>query len=149
MNEKLKQFPCDITGKQVKVGDKVDKGDVLAWDDCFYTRDLTNPKRIVIKLGTMARIALVEDQFTFEDSIGITQKYADLNTTPYLKNNEFKIGYEQAIKLYVKVGDKVEYDQVLADVMDPSSAMFEEEGVNSPWTSHWRISSNKCFPTRL
>lgn len=112
----------------MKVGDKVDKGDVLAWDDCFYTRDLTNPKRIVIKLGTMARIALVEDQFTFEDSIGITQKYADLNTTPYLKNNEFKIGYEQAIKLYVKVGDKVEYDQVLADVMDPSSAMFEEEG---------------------
>ena len=76
----------------------------------------------------MARIALVEDQFTFEDSIGITQKYADLNTTPYLKNNEFRIGYEQAIKLYVKVGDKVEYDQVLADVMDPSSAMFEEEG---------------------
>ena len=25
----------------------------------------------------------------------------------------------------------------------------EKEGVNSPWTSHWRISSNKCFPTRL
>ena len=36
MNEKLKQFPCDITGKQVKVGDKVKRFGRLTFNDNVY-----------------------------------------------------------------------------------------------------------------
>lgn len=111
----------------VKVGQKVPRGMIVAWDSCFYTRDSLDPTRVLLKTGTLSRIALIEDQFTFEDSIGITQEYANKNSTPFLKQNHFRVEYAQVVKMYCKVGDEVEYDQVLADIKDQSAAMFDDE----------------------
>ncbi|WNV45952.1 RNA polymerase [Aeromonas phage AerS_266] len=111
----------------VSVGQTFGKGKVLAWDSVFYTRDTLDPNRVVLKSGTPSRIALIEDQFTFEDSIGITYDYAIKNSTPFIKINQFRVNYDQVLKLHVKEGDEVEYDQVLAEVKDQSSAMFDTD----------------------
>ena len=108
-----------------KVGQKVTKGMVLAWDEGFFGRDNVDPTRVVWKAGALARIALIEDQFTFEDSIGIVKSFADASTSPFLKPNDFKVDSTQSIKLHVKVGDTVEYDQILCDIQNPESAAFE------------------------
>lgn len=108
-----------------KVGDSFTKGTVIAWNELFFARDNIDPTRVVWKSGGMARIALIEDQFTFEDSIGITKEFAETSTTPFVKNTEFKIDANQSIKMHVKVGEKVEYDQILCDIEDPVSAAFE------------------------
>lgn len=108
-----------------KVGDKVTKGMVVAWDEGFFGRDNVDPTRVVWKAGAMARIALIEDQFTFEDSIGIVKSFADASTSPFLKPNDFKVDSTQSIKMHVKVGDEVEYDQILCDIQNPESAAFE------------------------
>lgn len=113
----------------VKVGDTFEKGKVLAWDSSFLARDTRDPNRVCIKLGTMTRIALIEDQFTFEDSVAISKRYAELSTTPYLKANEFTVAFDQHLQVHVKVGDKVEYNQPLADIQDASSAAFNDDSV--------------------
>lgn len=106
-------------------GQKFTKGEVLAWDSGFFDRDPIDRKRVVWKSGGLARIALIEDQFTFEDSIGISKKFAQSSTTPYVKLNDFKLNADQSIKLHVKVGDNVEYDQILCDIQDPVTSSFD------------------------
>lgn len=108
-----------------EVGYKFKKGEILAWDSMFFDRDMIDPTRVVWKSGGLARIAFGEDQFTFEDSIGIVKDFSDRSTTPFLKPNDFKVEALQEIKLHVKVGDTVEYDQILCDIQNPESAAFE------------------------
>ena len=110
-----------------KVGDSFNKGTILAWDEMFFSRDNVDPTRVVWKSGALARIALIEDQFTFEDSIGIVKSFAEASTSPFLKPNDFKVESVQSIKMHCKVGDTVEYDQILCDIENPVSAVFEAD----------------------
>ncbi|QDJ97394.1 hypothetical protein D9_0064 [Aeromonas phage D9] len=113
----------------MKVGDKFTKGKVVAWDSMFLARDIRDPNRVCTKLGTMTRMALGEGQFTFEDSIAISKNYALKSTTPYVKENHFVVNYTDVITMHVKVGDKVEYAQPLADLQDPTSATFNDDSI--------------------
>lgn len=113
----------------MKVGSTFKAGTVLAWDETYFKRDVIDPTRVVWMSGGLARIALVEDQFTFEDSIAISKKFANESTTPYLKLNDFKIQSYQSIKMHVKVGDKVEHDQVICDIQDPVSSNFDDDSL--------------------
>lgn len=108
-----------------EVGYEFKAGEILAWNEMFFDRDMIDPTRVVWKSGGLARIAFGEDQFTFEDSIGITKGFSDVSTTPFLKPNDFKVEALQSIKLHVKVGDVVEYDQIICDIENPESAAFE------------------------
>lgn len=110
-----------------EVGYKFEAGEILAYDHMFFDRDPIDPRRVVWKSGGNARIALWEDQFTFEDSIAITKGFAEKSTSPFLKPNEFTVEAAQSIKLHVKVGDEVEYDQILCDIQNPESAGFDFE----------------------
>lgn len=111
----------------MKVGDSFTKGKVLAWDDCFFSRDPADPNRVNPRLGTITRLALIEDQFTFEDSVGIVKEYADKVRTPFVKQNHFSMEFNEHINMFVKIGDHVEYDQVIAEIQDEGSAMFDNE----------------------
>ncbi|AEV89715.1 putative virion-associated RNA polymerase beta subunit [Pseudomonas phage OBP] len=113
------------------VGQEFDKGQILAWNELFFDRDMVDPTRVAWKSGGMARIALIEDQFTFEDSIGISKDFSEASTSPFLKPNDFKVLGEQSIKLHVKVGDVVEYDQILCDIENPVSSVFEYDDADS------------------
>lgn len=107
------------------VGAEFKKGEILAWDEMYFSRCNIDPTRVVWKSGSMARIALVEGQFTFEDSIGIVKSYADASSSPYIKPNDFKVDSIQSINMHCKVGDVVEYDQILCDIENPESAAFD------------------------
>lgn len=105
----------------MSVGDKFNAGDILAWDELFFERDYLNPGKVVIKFGVMARIALFEDQFSFEDSIGITKPFAEKTAIPFVKQLNFTIQKDKVIKQYKKVGDRVNYDDILFDIIEPTA----------------------------
>lgn len=109
------------------VGYEFKQGEVLAWDSMFFARDIIDPTRVVWLSGGLARIALGENQFTFEDSIAIVKEFAEASTSPFVKPTEFKVDKTQSIKLHVKLGDEVEYDQILCDIQNPVSAVFDYE----------------------
>ena len=110
----------------LKVGDKFEQGDILAWDDLFFERDLLNKGKVVVKYSVTARVALFEDQFTFEDSIGITKEFAKLTAIPYVKPVQFDIHDDQVLKIYNKVGDTVNYDTIMFDILDSSADLGDD-----------------------
>lgn len=103
------------------VGETFEAGDILAWDDLYFERDPFNKGKVVVKLGVMARIGLFEDQFSFEDSIGITKPFAVKTSIPFVKPKTFDIHDDQVLKVYKKVGDVVGYDDVLYDIIEPTA----------------------------
>lgn len=102
----------------LKVGDKFKKGEVVGWDEQWFARDVFCPGQVAWKAGRMVRIALVEDQDTYEDSIAISKELAMESVTPYIKVKRFSIDAEQFINWKVKVGDTVDYDAILCEVED-------------------------------
>lgn len=103
----------------LKAGDKFAKGDVLGWDDMWFDRDPFCPGQVALKVGKMVRIALVEDQDVYEDSLAIAKSLADESVTPYIKVKRFAIDVDWNIDLKVKEGDSVDYDSILCDVEEP------------------------------
>jgi hypothetical protein len=103
----------------LKVGDKFSKGDVVGWDVQWFDRDPFCPGQVALKVGRMARIALVEDQDVYEDSLAIAKSLADESVTPFIKVKRFAIDVDWNIDLKVKVGDSVDYDSILCDVEEP------------------------------
>lgn len=102
----------------LKVGDSFNKGDVIGWDEQWFARDAFCPGQVAWKAGRMVRIAMVEDQDVYEDSIAIAKELAMEGVTPYIKGMRFAIDVVQNISLEVKVGDSVDYDSILCNVED-------------------------------
>lgn len=112
------------------VGDTFKKGEVIGWDKQWFERDIFVPGQVAWKAGRMSRIALIEDQDTYEDSIAITKEMADESITPYMKPKRFAMDVIQNIFLKVKVGDSVDYDSILCDVED-SHLVGDESSENT------------------
>jgi len=102
----------------LKVGDKFKKGDVIGFDEEWFARDPFNPGQAVLKVGYMARIALLENQDTYEDSIAVSQRIAGTSITPYLNDARFSMQANQGVLMHVKVGDEIDYDAILCEIED-------------------------------
>lgn len=109
------------------VGDTFKKGEVVGWDDVYFQRDLPfNPRQVVWKCGIMARVALLENQFTFEDSLMISSKFAKASKTSYTKEKTFFVAFQDTIELKVRRGTEVDSDSILCNVVDASLADVED-----------------------
>ncbi|AGB07131.1 hypothetical protein [Vibrio phage VP4B] len=111
----------------LSVGDTFDAGDILGWDEVYFQRDLANPRQVVWKCGVMTRIALIENQFTFEDSIEISKEFAEATKTSYILGNKFYCNFDQGLKMHVDIGSDVDYETILCDIEDASLVGVEEE----------------------
>ncbi|MGL4383498.1 MAG: hypothetical protein ACRCTA_07255, partial [Bacilli bacterium] len=109
----------------LNVGDKFVAGQILAWDEIFFERDNIDKTRVVWKSGTMARVALIEDQTTFEDSIALSKPMADKLESPFVLPKEARVYDNERIKIYVKIGDTVDFNQVLCDIEDRSVSSLD------------------------
>lgn len=110
----------------LKVGDKFQKGDVIGWDDQWFARDPFCPGQVAWKAGKMVRIAMVEDQDVYEDSIAISKELAQEARTPFLKVNRFPIEVEHNLIMKVKVGDTIEQDAILCNIEEPHLGAAED-----------------------
>lgn len=90
---------CDL-----KVGDKVEKNDILAVDDKFFKKDLFGTRAT---LGTFAKVACASSDSTFEDSSMITKKLSEKMAAEIEKPYVVVLGKNANVDYMVKVGDKV------------------------------------------
>ncbi|UPT53970.1 putative RNA polymerase beta subunit [Vibrio phage phiKT1019] len=111
----------------LSAGDTFKQGEILGWDEVYFQRDMVNPRQVVWKCGVMTRIALIENQFTFEDSIEISKEFAEETKTAYILGNEFKLEFNQGLKMHVDIGDEVDYDTILCDIEDASLVGVDED----------------------
>lgn len=112
----------------LKEGDTFNKGDVIGWNEAWFMRCAFNPGQVALLTGRQVRVALVEDQDTYEDSTAISRVLADEMITPYLKPKRFAIDVDKRLSMKVKVGDEVDYDGILCEIEDD---LLPEEGETS------------------
>ncbi|AUR80913.1 RNA polymerase beta subunit [Vibrio phage Aphrodite1] len=101
-------------------GDAFKAGDILGWDEVYFQRDTLNPRQVVWKCGVMTRIAMIENQFTFEDSIEISKEFAEETKTSYVLGNKFYLNFDQGLDMHVDIGSEVDYDTILCHIEDAS-----------------------------
>lgn len=119
---------------EMKVGQKFKEGEMICYNSGFFEKDVLNPKGVIWKAGVMARVALLESTQTLEDSSSISPRIAGLLTTPMTKMKTYTVGFDQSVRRMVKVGDKVESEDILCiieDAVTAGSDLFDESTLDT------------------
>ena len=96
----------------LKVNQKIKKGDAIAFNPMFFEID-TLGGTLAYKSGTLCRVGLVEEAYTFEDGSAISADFAAKLTTKNSDERIIEVTFDKEVNELVKVGDVVEYDTAL------------------------------------
>ena len=117
-----------------KLGDKVNKGDIVAYNSGFFEPLYFNPKQVAWKAGVMAKTALLEAVYTLEDSSAITQELADALATQVTKVKVIKLKFDQSVRNLVQIGDQMDLETILCTIEDSVTAradLFDERSLDT------------------
>ncbi len=109
---------------QLKLGDKVKKNDIIAYEDKFFTND-NNGNRF--NIGSLQKVAIMSAYSTYEDSTFITEKMSREMASDIIMMKDVIIGANANISNMVKVGDKVQ----VGDILVQFENSFDEDGLNA------------------
>lgn len=118
----------------LKQGDKVSKGDILAFNSRYFGLDPLNPKVALLKTGVLVKTALVENVDTLEDSSAISERIADLMETEITHVREITVAFNQVVHDVVEPGQHVDVDTHLCLIEDAVSAqnnLFDERSIDT------------------
>lgn len=117
-----------------KKGDKVKKGDIIAYNEGFFEPDYFNPKQVAWKAGVMATTAVMEAIYTLEDSSALSPELAEKLGTSVTKIKTVVVKFDQSVRNLVKVGDHVDLESILCTIEDAVTAradMFDEHSLDT------------------
>lgn len=95
----------------VKVGQKIKKNDVIAYNKNFFKKDLAGD--ITYAQSVIMSVAINESHYTIDDSSLITQKLAEKLSTPVVKSKRVVIPPTANLISYRKVGDHIRINDVM------------------------------------
>lgn len=108
----------------MKAGDAVKKGDILCWNRNYFERDFMEPTQVSWKAGVIVNTALMEDQFTYEDSSMIYRGVGKDLATKTAKPIPIMVDFKQEVRNLVTVGDEVDQETILCTLEHPVSAQL-------------------------
>lgn len=100
----------------LKKGSKFKQGNTIAYDEAFFEPDIFDRTRVIFKTGTYLRVAMMETTNTYEDSTTISSKAAKKLGTSIIKSKSFVLNIEDNIINAVKIGDKLEPNDLLFSI---------------------------------
>lgn len=118
----------------VKVGDKLAVGDVIAYNKHYFQRDVLDPKQVLLKPGVLARTVLWESTGTLEDSCGLSLDFASKLGTSSTHIRYVQVRFEQEIMNLLKVGETVDPESILCTVYNPVGGaldLYEGDALNT------------------
>lgn len=116
----------------VKVGDKVNPHDLVAYNPSHFAPDPLDPKVVSMKDGVIAKVALLESNFTLEDSNAVSRNFSRKLGMEVTKKVSVWVKFDNEVHHLAKVGQEVKLDDVLCIIEDPITAtnsMFDEESI--------------------
>jgi hypothetical protein len=119
---------------EMKAGDKFKAGDLICYNEGFFEKDLLNPNGVVWKAGVTVKTVLMESTQTLEDSSAISQRIADQLTTKMTKVKDVLVRFDQSVSKLIKVGDKLDSEDILCIIEDAVTAntnLFDEESLDT------------------
>lgn len=109
----------------LKVGDKVSEGDVVASNkDFFEYNELTGDT--IYKSGPLARVAVIHGSSVFEDSTIMTEQFAERMASYVTEKKDILLGKNSNVYSMVNIGDEIEVNDPLL-IFDES---YEDEYLN-------------------
>ncbi|AFI55359.1 hypothetical protein TSMG0076 [Halocynthia phage JM-2012] len=109
-----------------KVGYKFKVGEVLAWNKYFFERDWIETTQVAMFAGVPSFIALRETQGTYEDASTQSESFSKKLVSRVSHIRDILVEYDNNIKMNVKVGDEVEDDTSLANIL-PAGVDFTDD----------------------
>lgn len=116
----------------LKVNDKLKKNEVIAFNPAFFAPDPLDNKVLSMKDGVVAKVALLESNYTLEDSNAVTRKFSKKLGMQVTKKVPIFVKFDNEIHNLVKVGAKVTTDDylcIIEDAVTSNSGMFDEESI--------------------
>ena len=124
-------YPHDLV-PHVKEGDKVVKGQVVAYNSRFFQPDLLDPRFVSVLRGRLVTVAFQEVAETHEDSVAISQALANDFEVTNTKIKSVVVKFNQRIRNEVKVGSTVQPGASLMFIEDEitsSTDAFDEDSL--------------------
>jgi hypothetical protein len=103
-------------------GQSFEVGEPIAYNTGFFERDMLNPKQIIWKSATLAKVVLMESPDTLEDSSAISQRLTKRLISEQVKIKDIVVNFDQEIHRMVKEHDAVEPESMLCIIEDAQSA---------------------------
>lgn len=118
----------------LKVGQKISKGDTIAYNSNYFTKDSIYPNQAIWKAGILATTALFECTNTLEDSSEISQDLSEKLGTQITYPRTITVSFDQSIRKLVSVGTAVDIESILCTIensTEGSSDLFDEESLRT------------------
>lgn len=126
-------FPHSLKS-DLKVGDTVDVGDIVAYNEHYFETDSLNPKQALWKGGALVKTAIMECVDTLEDSSAISEATAKLLETDVTQIRDIIVDFDQTIHGLVNTGEDVDIDSILCTIEDAVTAqnnLFDDESIET------------------
>jgi hypothetical protein len=118
----------------MKEGEFFKKGDIIAYNDGFFEKDIFNPKNVVWKMGVTAKTVLYESTETHEDASSISKRLAEKLTTKVTKIKTVVVSFDQDVKNILQPGNVVEHRTILCTIEDAvtsNAGLFDEKTLDT------------------
>ena len=97
-----------ITNK--KLGDKVQKNEIIAWDNRAFCKRGNNPD-VSMRLGPLVKIAIIPEWDIYEDSAPITHNASERMASNMIMPITVKLNKDSYVSQIAKIGDKIDAGQ--------------------------------------
>jgi hypothetical protein len=104
------------------VGEKVKKGDVIAYNSGWFEKDYFNPGQVLMKTGLLCTVALIESPQTHEDACTITEELAAKLKTNLSKVKKVRLSFKDTITDLIAIGTNVTFETPLVLIQDETTA---------------------------
>lgn len=111
----------------LKVGDKFNAGNILAYDKLSFSKSLGESGNLAANIGTLAKVAIINTDEAFEDSAAVTEDFANKMGTYVIQEISTKLDKGVNIFVYKNIGDSVMEGDVLFDYQQD----FDDDVVNT------------------
>lgn len=99
-------YPFTIVSP-LTLGQTVEAGHVIAYNEAFYEPDYLNPGSVVWKSAVPITVALMEAADTYEDSSAVTKAVAAKMSSQITETRDIVLRFDQVIHELVEVGKQV------------------------------------------
>ena len=118
----------------LKPGDTLKPGQVIAYNDGYFEKDIINPENVVYKAGLLARTVLMETPLTLEDSSTISASLARRLESNVTKVRTIVVSFEQTVHLLEKETNEVGSENILCiieEAVTANSQLFDKDSLDT------------------
>lgn len=126
-------YPHDLV-PNVKIGEKVSKGDVLSYNSKFFTPNLWNKKQVDWMMGTVDTVVFMESEDTLEDTNALSPALSEKLSTEGTAFRDVTVTAKQEVHRMLKEGDHVTAESILCYIEDELTAgtdLLSEQSVET------------------